>query len=415
MNFHLTSHRTKLILIVICFIAILLRLFWVLTATQIDPALRANPLHGDATGYWLIASNLYHTSEFAFYPGVPTSYRMPGYPVFLALIFSIFGEQQIAVRVMQALLGGVLCLVIYAIGKELFQNRATALLASAGAAIYPLLIYVTGWIYSETLFILLFWLGILFLIRWVKTQSKVNFLSGSLLIGLATYFRPEIFPLGAYLFGVFFLLRFMFKLRSAPLMGFIILQGIVLIILLPWSIRNTILWKEITLLTTSGGSNFYAGNNPQSNGGSAWLPVVDGMTEPESDHYLMSESQDWIKANPGLWLELFPKKMGKFFSPVELETRNSPIEKISFLINIAYAIFLLVALYGLVSCRGSLSSLLLAAIYLWYLITALAFFGGSRVALPVSPVIILFFSNAIVGLSQRLIRSQTLTTAPTKG
>ena len=48
--------------------------------------------------------------------------RSPGYPVFLAVCFRAFRESRLAVRLVQAVIGGITCLVVYALARELFDE-----------------------------------------------------------------------------------------------------------------------------------------------------------------------------------------------------------------------------------------------------------------------------------------------------
>ena len=59
---------------------------------------------------------------YAFQPGIPTAHRTPIYPLFLSGVYFIFGHSYLAVRIMQAIIGALTCLLIYWLGKEIFDE-----------------------------------------------------------------------------------------------------------------------------------------------------------------------------------------------------------------------------------------------------------------------------------------------------
>jgi hypothetical protein len=79
-------------------------------------------IYGDIAKNWL-AHGTYSLSDDAIIR--PTLIRLPGYPAFLAVVFSIFGrEHYTAVMVVQALIDTNTCLVIAALALELMSDRA---------------------------------------------------------------------------------------------------------------------------------------------------------------------------------------------------------------------------------------------------------------------------------------------------
>src|SRR5215471_11741850 len=85
-------------------------------------------VQGDSFIYGDIAKNWLSHGIFGVTDGAvirPTLIRLPGYPAFLAAVFSVFGrEHYTAVLVIQALLDVNTCLVIAATALELMNERA---------------------------------------------------------------------------------------------------------------------------------------------------------------------------------------------------------------------------------------------------------------------------------------------------
>ena len=136
-------------------------------------------------------------------PYVPTYVRVPGYPVFLAGVYSVFGrDNNTAVRFIQILLDLVTCwlaallAVAWApVAWELEKRRRAMLIALALAAACPFsAIYVTT-ILTETWATLLVAAFVLVATLGLKSKrcktSAALWLAAGLLAGVATMFRPD--------------------------------------------------------------------------------------------------------------------------------------------------------------------------------------------------------------------------------
>jgi 4-amino-4-deoxy-L-arabinose transferase-like glycosyltransferase len=393
-------NRTLLLLILL--LALVLRLGWAFAAPRVDPLLRGNPVHGEAAGYYLLGFNLAEGLGFSYDGQTPTAYRTPGYPAMLTLFVGLGWEGLLATRLFQALLGTLLVWVVYVFGVQVLSQR-TALLAALGTALYPLLIYITGWIYPESLFLLLFWAGLACLARALTRPGWIwSPLAGGL-IGLAVWVKPQ-----AWVFlPLLTLVALAAKWDKGALKRILVAVMVLGVVLLPWLARNTLVFGGWVGLTTSSGSEFYAGNNPQSQGGSAWIEPLEGMTELESDRELRGRAWDWIRNNPGDALANLGGKLVKFLSPIEFGTRASAFGPLGWGINAIYAVFLLLAGWGAYQMRRHPITLILLTVFLAYLLTALVYYGGSRVALPAAPALILLASAGLADLLPRLNPSWT--------
>ena len=89
----------------------------------------ANPMLGDPQIYGNIAHNLlrHHVYSFAAEPGPfpPTLIRLPGYPLFLAAVFFLFGDANFAAALyMQVIVDLLSALLLAALARNLFGSRA---------------------------------------------------------------------------------------------------------------------------------------------------------------------------------------------------------------------------------------------------------------------------------------------------
>jgi hypothetical protein len=191
-------------------------------------------------------------------PYEPTLIRLPGYPLFLAGVYSIFGHtNNTAVRIVQAVIDTASCVLIallafYAEPDE-YQRRAVALAALAFAAVCPFSTIYTATILTETITIFLvlaMCLMATLAFRSATTKRSLLFwtLTG-IISGLAVLFRPDsgLFAaaIGITLVGQTLLRRpddqpkpsFISRLKVAVLTGAVFSLGFCLV-LTPWTIRN---------------------------------------------------------------------------------------------------------------------------------------------------------------------------------
>lgn len=112
------------------------------------------PLTGDADYYDGIALNLKQGAGFS-WQGKPTAVVAPGYPFFLAFIYTIFGHNYTIVRIIQFLILGLISLIIYFIAKEQLKLAFPASLSSSLIIVFwPYLVLYATLLLTEILLIL---------------------------------------------------------------------------------------------------------------------------------------------------------------------------------------------------------------------------------------------------------------------
>ncbi|MGH9865909.1 MAG: glycosyltransferase family 39 protein, partial [Candidatus Acidiferrales bacterium] len=141
----------------------------------------------------------------------PVDIRTPGYPAFLASIYTVFGENARAVMVMQAFVGVLTCVLVAAMAAVLApkeSRRRVALAALWLAALCPFTANYTAVVLTETLTIFLSALALLVLMEALRglrrtrgfvglfvssteTSSHMQWLMGGIVVGFGTLVRPE--------------------------------------------------------------------------------------------------------------------------------------------------------------------------------------------------------------------------------
>ena len=217
--------------------------------------------------------------------------RPPAYSLFLSLVYFIFGKENLlAVRIVQALISSCTCLIVYLLGKRLFTVTA-AKIAMAACAAYPFFIYYSGAVLTETLFMFILSLIMLAL-------AGRRFAWAGVLFGLGILCRSELVVFFLFaLAGTFVVLRKKEALRKT-----VIMAAITGALLLPWMLRNYLVFHAFVPLTTMSGYTFYEGNSPHNPtggpGGALPFPDTRGMSEIEKDRFLRHEAIRTIRENP---------------------------------------------------------------------------------------------------------------------
>ncbi len=167
----------------------------------------------------------------------------PLYPLFLAAIYFIFGPDFLAVRLVESLLGALLCLLVYKIGKRVF-NETTGWCAGYLAAVFPHLIFLCGLLYVENLFTLLLALGIWYCLRWYDERRSGHVMLASLMFGLACLGRPVVFAFYPFLaLWMLFIARGEWRTKVFATAWCV---GVTVCTLAPWTIRNYLIFGKIT-------------------------------------------------------------------------------------------------------------------------------------------------------------------------
>src|SRR5439155_18128803 len=116
-----------------------------------------NDAPGDSKSYARIARNVleqHSYSDAEVSPFAPTLIRLPGYPLFLATIYKVFGHgNNGAVRIVQALIDtatcGLIALLAFYWEPDEERKRATAIAALALAAVCPFTVIYSATILTE--------------------------------------------------------------------------------------------------------------------------------------------------------------------------------------------------------------------------------------------------------------------------
>lgn len=271
-------------------IALVLRLAWIGLMIDRHPCFDEveyiDHAHRLANGYGYIDDK-----------GRPTAYWPVGYPAVLSVAYSMAGGGVLTGMLLQALLGTMTCLLISALGSELYGRRIGRL-AGLLAAIYPNHVFYASLHLTEPLATLLFVAAALFLVKTERDGVTLPLMTG-VTFGLAALTRPVnvLFP---FLLPVWYFIRGRSPIRYARSLLLIVVG--MLVAIAPWMARNYSVTGRMTVISTNGGQVFWVGNHPDAFGGYAYSHEIeqqlwDGQRYDSSRGYRLGFES--IKANPG--------------------------------------------------------------------------------------------------------------------
>ena len=239
----------------------------------------------------------------------------PGYEIFLAGIYYIFGHHYEAVWIIQALLMALSALLIFLTTKEIFGARWNFLIGLTAAVLIgfsPDLITMQGMLMTEMLGVFLVILSAYLFCRYYNAVEKSWSLA--LLLGLAVGSAALTRTTAAFLF---FPIAFYF-LTIKNWKHFLISVAAILALFFPWIIRNYQVYGVFMPTNAAGGFNLLTGNHPGASGEQGDFSVVDRyppeLNGIQVDKLAAEDAIKFISANPLEFLKLTIYRTSIYFS-----------------------------------------------------------------------------------------------------
>ncbi len=206
-------------------------------------------------------------------------FRPPGYPYFLAAGYRLLGDSYWTPRALQLLLGLGSCLLLWALGRRAF-GPASALGATALAAVYWVFLFFEGELMAPALLIFLLLASLFAAARWRDGYTPKRALVTGFLVGLTVLVRPNALVLPpVFLLWVLWLgWRRSWSPRRLAVPSLLFLFGTAVAIL-PATLRNWTVAGDRVLVTSNAGINFFIGNHQQSDGINPGIPAMAELTE----------------------------------------------------------------------------------------------------------------------------------------
>ncbi len=262
----------------------------------------------DGPHYFGIAISLIQNGTFAI-DGVPTAYRMPFFPLFLAFWHSILGLQPYAPLPVFLIISALIAVGTYILGRS-FATHVVALIAALLIAIDGAFILFSHYYMTETLFSLLVLASMLSIWRVRVSQDWRWAVAAGVLLAGATLTRAN-FGLFVGLVVLWVIWHGRQHIGPAVRNGLIV-GGLVIVLWLPWVVRNYLVFDSFIPFTTQGGNAYYGIYNDEVTGGDptlvygSWIwriphpPTIPGQVwnEVTLDQYQREVTWEWIRAHP---------------------------------------------------------------------------------------------------------------------
>jgi len=351
-----------------------------------------------------------YSGRFAFFPYGPTAEAYPLYVYFLVGWYSIFEvpARYIAVMLAQTVMSAAVVPLAWWVARRLF-DRSVAVLAAGVVALDYFLGITPGFLSHTTLDILTLSLGIAAVVHLRDKPSTARAIVCGIVIGLAALtkaFSLVVLPVAS----VWLLLRARTGRGRRVALVAVVWAGAVLT-LMPWTVRNCLVFGRFVPLATNGGVHLWVGNNPHATGGSYardGRPVTDyapdhiraeikGGSEPEISGVFAREAFRWMRRNPGRFLILRARALFYIFFNQDywMDPAVFPYNPVLKWLTVA---MMAAALAGMVvSWRRWPDSRLLVGVIAFYGLACSLFHAdiSNRFRLPLEPFLLMFAAGLV--------------------
>lgn len=349
---------------------------WVALAEQLKaPEVRFHPLH----------------SDLLFYP--------PLHPYLLAAFSELPGGRT-TVKVAQGLLGALLVLPVFAIGRLAFDRRV-GLTAAGIAALYPELVWQSVHFWSEPLFMALLWGALaLVLAAGFSGRAAVAALAG-ILLGLAALTRDPALYLAPIAAG-WLLLRRPREWRPAAAFAVAIALAV-----LPWTVRNWARYDAFVPVSLMGARTFWEANAREHAEVIGQYTQVDQTAGPIAAYKLAwKEGLASVRARQPWWLlEQLGQQLPRFWTAVGMPVIHLERQAYGAVRpRVAWAVLAVTAtphvlvtgafLVGLATLRLTGARWLLLLFLAYYQLLHVVTLGHPRLRLPALPAVFVLAAAA---------------------
>jgi 4-amino-4-deoxy-L-arabinose transferase-like glycosyltransferase len=229
-------------------VAAIVRLIAILTVGNIPN------LHGDEIIYFHAAHVIADGGGF------PGSFRAPGYPTLLAGAFLLGGEQVVAVRLAQGVLGLIPVALVFDLARRHWSRRA-AIISALVVALNPTLIHYTHFLWPETLVAALLMAAVYAAARHAIDGRRSWLLAAGVALGCGALTKEVVLYLGpVFVAWVWWLSA---ALPTRRRLGQVAVLALAMAgTILPWTARNYAVHGRFVLISTA-----------------RWAPIAMGLLD----------------------------------------------------------------------------------------------------------------------------------------
>jgi len=253
----------------------------------------------------------------------------PLYPAICAIVYKLAGINHDAMVILQIIISSLICIPLYELGRRIAGSRV-GLLAGWMYALHPgLIIYSILNLHALILDAFLFLSTVWSFVYLREALTLKRSLLTGIIAGLCILTRTTVIVFIPFGFIWLFLCykkdnpkRVIINIISVLIVTSLLVSG--------WVIRNFLVHKEFVFMTTTDAEVFWRGNNINATGTShtpsggivikedrLLYNKIMTLSELEQRNLFRTEAANFIRKNPGKFIELFLKKLFYFwwFSP----------------------------------------------------------------------------------------------------
>ncbi len=359
----------------------------------------------------------------ATFPDEPTAHWSFLYTLYLSAVYAVVGHHPLVARLIQAVLAGILMpWLTYRLAHRPFGQ--TVSLAAAGlSGVYIYFVYYAAALMTETFYIIAILWTLDISMRLARKGGPPGRWTGwGLQLGLAlavTVLLRQVFLLFIPVLFAWLLWRsYAFQNRAVGRMLAVeLVAGVVLVAsILPWTVRNYLVFGTFVLLNTNAGYAFFWGNHPIH--GYNFIAILPdsgmymeliprhlwGLNEAVLDRALLERGIGFVQADPLRYVVLSLSRALDYFEfwPSSQSSLLSNISRV-----FSFGVLLPFMAYGVwANLRRSLKNelFLLYLFALVYTTVHLLTWALIRYRLPVDAVLVIFAGWALVRLASAASR-----------
>ncbi len=368
--------------------AIAVRLAYVLN-------LGPEPRFHDENTYWQVARRFLNGQGITFDTGLQVC-RAPVYPLLLAASQRFFHDSLVPIRITQALLGALTCVLIYLLARGL-SGYVCGAAAGAIAAVYPFFVFYTGTALSETLFTFELVLWVLLMRRLLHRPSWWAALLAGLTFGVAVLTRPSAMLMLPAALPLYFIGE---PHRRRQARCWLLLAAAFAAVMAPWVWRNYRITGKFVPTTLQVGASLYESNAPDADGGPAmdrikWPEGIKDMSEYERDRYLLRKAVEVIRSDWARFGRLTLHRAKRFWNLVPNYEGYRALHYRVLSAMFVGPIFVLGLIGLLVAPRRPRELLLLLLPVAYFAALHSVFVGSTRYRTPIMSLVIVFAGHAL--------------------
>ena len=214
--------------------------------------------------------------------GEPTAHWSFLYTFYVTAVYFLFGPNPLVARIIQVIIVGLLQpYLVYLIGKHLFDERV-GLVAAGLTAVYIYFIYYAATLMTEPFYITAILAALYLSLRLADARpDQQTWLTLLLAVALiVTIHLRQLFLLFVPFLFLWILWRRYQQSRPLPLLPLVLIVGLIVGSILPFTYYNYQRFDQVVLLNTNAGFAFFWGNHP------VYGTRFHGILPPELGNYL---------------------------------------------------------------------------------------------------------------------------------